>query len=80
MNEVVFNQVLIRCDDDEETTRTLAHIQARGDCWCGGSTWKGRPVIRISVCSWATDDADVERSVAAFRRAREMARAEGTDP
>ena len=77
LNDVVFNQVLVRCEDDVETTRTLAHLQALGDCWCGGSTWKGRPVIRISVCSWATDQADVERSVAAFRRARERARAEG---
>ena len=74
LNAVVFNQVLVGCDDDEETTRTLAHLQTLGDCWCGGSTWKGRPVIRISVCSWATGEADVERSVAAFRRARERAR------
>jgi glutamate/tyrosine decarboxylase-like PLP-dependent enzyme len=76
-NEVVFNQVLVSCEDDEQTARTLTHIQAGGDCWCGGSTWRGRSVIRISVCSWATDGDDIDRSVAAFRSAREAARAEG---
>jgi len=76
-NDVVFNQVLVSCGDDRETARTLHHVQAQGDCWCGGSTWKGRTVIRISVCSWATDPEDIDRSVASFRRAREAARRGG---
>ncbi|MGB7539451.1 MAG: aminotransferase class V-fold PLP-dependent enzyme [Anaerolineales bacterium] len=72
LNDVVFNQVLVACDTPEQTKATLEHIQKSGECWCGGAVWNGEPVIRISVCSWATTKTDVERSVAAFVKAREM--------
>ncbi|MDO9046729.1 MAG: aminotransferase class V-fold PLP-dependent enzyme [Methylobacter sp.] len=70
LNDVVFNQVLVACDSPEHTKATLENIQKSGECWCGGSVWNGEPAIRISVCSWATTVADVERSVAAFVTAR----------
>ncbi|MDP1771435.1 MAG: aminotransferase class V-fold PLP-dependent enzyme [Methylobacter sp.] len=73
LNDVVFNQVLVACDSPEHTKVTLENIQKSGECWCGGSVWNGEPVIRISVCSWATTVADVERSVAAFVNARDRA-------
>ncbi|TNF90077.1 MAG: aspartate aminotransferase family protein, partial [Gammaproteobacteria bacterium] len=44
-----------------------------GECWVGGTTWQGRHVIRISVCSWATTEADVGRCVEAFVDARKKA-------
>ena len=72
-NEVVFNQVLVACDSPELTTRTLELIQGGGECWCGASPWQGEMVIRISVCSWATTEEDVQRSVAAFVAARAQA-------
>jgi glutamate/tyrosine decarboxylase-like PLP-dependent enzyme len=71
LNDVVFNQVLVACDTPELTKATLEYIQKSGECWCGGATWHGEPVIRISVCSWATTETDVERSVAAFVKARD---------
>ena len=70
LNEVVFNQVLVACDTPDETNAVLAGIQASGECWCGGTTWQGKPAIRISVCSWATTSVDVDRSVRAFIDAR----------
>ena len=70
LNEVVFNQVLVACDTPEQTKATLENIQKSGECWCGGAAWNGEPVIRISVCSWATKEADVERSTSAFVDAR----------
>jgi threonine aldolase len=76
MNEVVFNQVLVACDTARETEITLEHIQASGECWCGGSTWYGKPVIRLSVCSWATTASEVERSVATFVKCRGLAQSE----
>jgi glutamate/tyrosine decarboxylase-like PLP-dependent enzyme len=76
LNDVVFNQVLVSCDEPALTTATLRHLQQSGECWCGGAVWEGEPVIRISVCSWATTSADVDRSVAAFVQARERARRE----
>lgn len=72
-NEVVFNQVLVACENAELTRATLRRIQESGECWCGGSEWEGEPVIRISVCSWATTESDVDRSIAAFVAAREGA-------
>ncbi len=69
MNEVVFNQVLVQCETDEITDRVIHAIQESRECWVGGSLWKGKRVIRISVCSWATTEDDVERSVASFRKA-----------
>ena len=73
MNKVVFNQVLVACDNDEITQRTLHNIQQSGECWVGGATWDGKAVIRISVCSWATTIEDVTRSVHAFSAARNKA-------
>ena len=72
LNDVVFNQVLVACETPELTKAILENVQRSGECWCGGATWQGEPVIRISVCSWATTDADVERSVAAFVKARKL--------
>jgi glutamate/tyrosine decarboxylase-like PLP-dependent enzyme len=72
LNDVVFNQVLVACDTPECTKLTLENIQKSGECWCGGAVWNGEPVIRISVCSWATTLADVERSISAFVNARDL--------
>lgn len=69
LNEIVFNQVLVRCSDPALTLKTLEKIQTLRTCWVGGSEWEGTKVIRISVCSWATTEADVERSVASFKEA-----------
>jgi aromatic-L-amino-acid decarboxylase len=32
-------------------------------------TWRGRRAMRISVCNWRTSEADLDRAVAAARRA-----------
>ncbi len=66
LNEVVMNQVLVSFGDAETTHRVIAGIQANGTCWCGSTAWQGQTAMRISVSSWATTDADVERSLAAM--------------
>ncbi|MEM7020413.1 MAG: aminotransferase class V-fold PLP-dependent enzyme, partial [Pseudomonadota bacterium] len=70
LNDIVFNQVLVACENDDLTQQTMQHIQQSGECWVGGATWDGKAVIRISVCSWATTEEDVCRSVEAFVKAR----------
>ena len=77
LNDVVLNQVLVSFGTPEETQRVIAAVQADGTCWCGGTVWQGRSAMRISVCSWATTDDDVERSVEAILRA---ARPSAADP
>jgi len=70
INEVVFNQVLVSCGNPELTKSTLLNLQRSGEIWCSGSTWKGEPVIRISICSWATTKEDIDRTIVAFKKAR----------
>jgi len=68
LNDVVLNQVVVAFGDAEETARVIAGVQADGTCWCGGTRWRGRPAMRISVSSWATRDEDIEMSLAAILR------------
>jgi len=70
-NDVVFNQVLVTSDTPAQTNTLLERIQQSGEIWCGGANWHGQPVIRISICSWATTEKDIDRLVAAFVAARQ---------
>lgn len=78
LEAVVTNQVLIRFDgpDPEHTSRVLARVQQEGTCYPTGTMWGGRPAIRISVTHWATDESDVDLTVAALSEAHraELAR------
>ena len=74
-NDVVLNQVLVRFlpeggqgDVDAFNRKITALVQAEGTCWAGGSAWKGRAAMRISVSGWPTTDADIARSAAAIRK------------
>lgn len=67
LNKVVLNQVVFACGTDPQTKQALAMIQESGVAWLGPTTWKGRYAMRISVSSWATTDADVERTLRMLR-------------
>lgn len=72
LNEVVINQVLVSFGSAEITREVIRRIQEEGTCWCGATVWQGKTAMRISVSSWATTEADVERSLEAIvRMARE---------
>lgn len=68
LNEVSLNQVLVSFGTPQQTQRTIAAIQDDGTCWCGGTVWKNRTAMRISVSNWSTTDEDVERSLDAMLR------------
>ncbi len=68
LNDVVLNQVVVSFGTDEETRRVIAELQNEGTCWCGGTQWRGRTAMRISLSSWVTTDEDVERSFEAVLR------------
>ena len=68
LNEVALNQVLVAFGDAERTRRVIQAIQDEGTLWAGVTVWQGRTAMRISVSSWATTDADVERSLQAIIR------------
>ncbi|HSR23609.1 MAG TPA: aminotransferase class V-fold PLP-dependent enzyme [Candidatus Eisenbacteria bacterium] len=67
-NDVVLNQVLAGFGDDGRTDRVIEAVQRDGTCWMGGTTWRGRRLMRISVSGWSTTEADVDRSVSAILR------------
>jgi glutamate/tyrosine decarboxylase-like PLP-dependent enzyme len=76
LNEVVLNQVIVRFGADEPpetgdhlTRETIRYIQADGTCFMGGARWRGQWVMRVSVTSSATADADVDRTIDAVCRA-----------
>ncbi len=64
----IINQGLVRFLDangqhDRTTDAVIARIQAGGIAWFGGATWRGRRVMRISVCNWQTTDDDIDRTL-----------------
>ncbi|MBL9188905.1 MAG: aspartate aminotransferase family protein [Opitutaceae bacterium] len=69
LNEIALNQVLVAFGDAERTKRVIDGVQRDGTCWAGVTVWQGRTAMRISVSSWATTEADVDRSVEAILRA-----------
>jgi glutamate/tyrosine decarboxylase-like PLP-dependent enzyme len=68
LNEVVINQVLVTFGDAHKTQEVIRRVQDEGTCWCSGTIWQEKTAMRISVSSWATTAADVDRSLAAIVR------------
>ena len=76
LNQVVLNQIIVRFGADEPpevgdklTRETIQHIQAEGTCFMGGALWREQWVMRVSVTSGLTTEADADRTIEAVRRA-----------
>lgn len=74
MASPVINQGLVRFldaggDHDRATDTAIARIQGLGVAWFGGATWRGRRVMRISVCNWQTTDDDIDRTLRSISEA-----------
>jgi len=73
--EPTINQGLVRFPDqragatqedhDRRTDEVIAKILKTGEAFFGGTTWRGRRAMRVSVCNWQTSDADVQRVIRA---------------
>lgn len=50
---------------DRRTDEVIAAILKTGEAFFGGTTWRGRRAMRISVTNWRTTDAEVDRVVGA---------------
>lgn len=81
---VELNQFMIRFggdslpeDGDRLTLATIEQIQQDAVAYIGASQWRGRWVMRISVCSIATTPDDGALTVEAVRAAWEKVRAKG---
>lgn len=75
LNDVAYTQVCVSVGDEEQTRRAESVLLAGGVALMTRSRWHDRPVLRISVSNWSTDDDDVRRSVSALHAAVAEARA-----
>jgi glutamate/tyrosine decarboxylase-like PLP-dependent enzyme len=82
VNKIELNQVAVRFGvgeplerGDELTAKVIERVQADGICFTAGARWKGRWIMRLSVISWPTTDADADRSVEAILAAWRSVRA-----
>lgn len=72
LNEVVLNQVAVGFGTGDAASRraateaVIARVQADGTCFAGGALWRGDWIMRLSVSSGATTEADADRSVTAI--------------
>lgn len=65
LSEPALNQGLIRFfEDDAETERVIAEINASGEAFFSGTEFQGVRAMRVSVCNWRTSVQDVDRAVA----------------
>jgi glutamate/tyrosine decarboxylase-like PLP-dependent enzyme len=55
-------------DHDTRTDAVIGAINATGEAFFGGVTWRGRRAMRVSVVNWRTSDEDVARTIDAARR------------
>jgi len=58
-------------DHDRHTDAVIAAILKTGEAFFGGTTWRGRRAMRVSLCNWQTSEADVARVIAAVKQAIE---------
>lgn len=65
-NDVVLNQVLVSVGDPARTDELVGAVQQEGTCWVGGTTWRGRRLIRISVSNATTTEGDIDASADAI--------------
>jgi len=63
LNKVNLNQILVQFDNNELTKKVIYDIQNDGVCWCGGTNWREKDAMRISVSSWKTTENDINMSI-----------------
>ncbi|HEV7366790.1 MAG TPA: hypothetical protein VGN76_13160, partial [Gemmatimonadales bacterium] len=54
---------------DRRTDEVMAAINATGEAFFTGTTWRGKRCMRVSVSSWRTTGDDIDRAVAAADQA-----------
>jgi len=75
LNDVVANQVAMACASDALTQAVLHRVQTRRHVYPSHGAWQDRQIIRISVCNYATTEADVDLltdEIVAAKRALEQ--------
>lgn len=76
LSEPIINQGLVRFldpdgDHDKRTDEVIHRINEGGEAWFGPTTWRGMRVMRISLSNFRTTANDIDRTVAAIKKAME---------
>jgi len=50
-------------DHDARTEQVIAAVNATGEAFFSGTTWKGKRAMRVSVVNWRTSKSDVQRAI-----------------
>jgi glutamate/tyrosine decarboxylase-like PLP-dependent enzyme len=50
-------------DHDARTDAVIAAINATGEAFFSGTTWRGKRAMRVSVVNWRTSESDVARTI-----------------
>ena len=86
LNDIVLNQAIIRFGDhlgdeagDAMTAETVAELQRDGRLFAGGAKWRGRQVMRFSVCNYQTDLEQAAIDADAIIEAYRVVRARNSD-
>jgi glutamate/tyrosine decarboxylase-like PLP-dependent enzyme len=81
VNDVTLNQVIVRfgaergdAAGDKLTQAVIDEILREGELFCGGAKWRGRWVMRLSVISGQTSEADADRAAHAILKAWDKVR------
>jgi len=70
LNKVVLNQFVVRFGDDDDLTRkVIEEVLREGVCFVRGALWDERWIMRVSIISGATTEADIKTSATAIIRA-----------
>lgn len=57
---VALNQILVAFGDAETTDAVIAAVQEDRRCWAGGTIWKDRTAMRISLSDTSVVEADID--------------------
>ena len=73
----VINQGLVRFldpdgDHDRRTDEVINRINAGGEAWFGPTVWNDMRVMRISLSNFRTTSHDIERAIAAIKKAMDI--------
>lgn len=84
LNQPELNQFMVRfgsdrgeAESDRLTQATVDRIQQDAVAFMGTALWRGRLIMRVSVCSIATTEEDARITVEAVRSAWDAVRAQG---
>ena len=82
--EPIINQGLVRflspdekasqADHDEQTDKVIEEILKDGRAFFGGTTWRDKRCMRVSVSNWRTNDKDVGIAIDSVKSAIEKCR------